>query len=283
MNFNAPIMHFDSAVFAGGGNRCFWQAGFWSVAAAALDLRPSVVVAVSAGSAVACALFARTFDQGFEQHLRAVASNRRNVYLRNLLRRQPVFPHGAMYRDAILTSIDRDALLRLHGGPEIKILIACPPRWATRRLAMLLGAVAFGADVWNGDCVHCSAARRIGFKPLYVSVRECATPEALADLIIASSCVPPLTPQARHNGRALFDGGLVSSVPIDGVPSAGTETLVLLTHHLSSLPSTPGRTYVQPSQAIPIGAWDYTNEMALRATFDLGQRDGEAFCRVNRT
>ena len=132
MNFNAPIVHFDSAVFAGGGNRCFWQAGFWSVAAAALDLRPSVVAAVSAGSAVACALFASTFDHGFEKHLRAVASNRRNMYLRNLLRTQPVFPHGAMYRDAILTSIDRDALLRLHGA-ALRSRFSLPARRAGRR------------------------------------------------------------------------------------------------------------------------------------------------------
>lgn len=275
-------MHFDSVVFAGGGNRCFWQAGFWSVAAAELDLRPSSVAAVSAGSAVACTLFARTFDQGFEQHLRAVAGNRRNLYLHKLLLRQPVFPHGAMYRDAILGSIDRDALWRLHQGPDIRVLVSCPPRWATRRMAMLLGAITIGVDAWEGDAIECSAGRRIGFQPLYISVRECTTAQALADLIIASSCIPPLTPQARRNGVALFDGGLVANVPTDGVSAPGSQTLVLLTRQFPRLPSIRGHTYVQPSQPIPVGAWDYTNDVALQATLDLGRRDGESFCSANK-
>ena len=120
-------LHFENVVFAGGGNRCFWQAGFWSIAAAALNLEPSGVVAVSAGSAIACALFAGTFDACFTGYKQAVAENVHNPFLRNLLREQPIFPHGDIYRDAILGSIDEQALSRLHQGPEISVLISCPP------------------------------------------------------------------------------------------------------------------------------------------------------------
>ena len=272
---------FDSVVFAGGGNRCFWQAGFWTVAAPCLGLKPACIAAVSAGSAIACALFSGTFEQGFAHYLRAIAGNERNFYPRNLWRRRPAFPHGDMYRDAILRSIDWHALQRLHQGPEILILVSCPPRWANRPLAMLMGAVVVAADAWDSDSVHCTAGLRLGFKPLYLSIRECGTPEALADLIIASSCVPPLTPQAMRNGMALFDGGLVSNVPTECTAGAGARTLVLLTRKFPSLPEVPGRTYVQPSRPIPVGAWDYTNRSTLQATFDLGQRDGEAFARLH--
>lgn len=236
------------------------------------------MVAVSAGAAVACALFAGTFDQGFKGYKQAIASNKRNLYLHNLLRKKPVFPHGHMYRNAILGSIDARAISRLHQGPEIRVLISCPPHWASRRVAMLLGAISVGVDTWGHETVHASTGARIGFKPLYISVRECATPETLADLIIASSCVPPLTPQARRNGLDLFDGGVVSNVPADGVPHPGAETLVLLTRQFRTLPVVPGRTYVQPSQPIPVSAWDYTNDAAVQSAFDLGRRDGERFC-----
>lgn len=272
---------FDNLVFAGGGNRCFWQAGFWSVASAALDLAPSSVAAVSAGSAIACALFAGTFEQGFAGHKRAVATNARNLYLRNLLRRKPVFPHGDMYRNAILGSIDDGALSRLHRGPDIRVLMSCPPPWALGRLAFVLGAVAVGLDACGPDTVDASMGRRVGFKPMYVSVRECGTPAALADLIIASSCVPPLTPQARRNGLALFDGGLVSNVPTDGVAHRRGNTLVLLTRPFPRVPCVPGHTYVQPSRPLAVGAWDYTDEAALQSAYDLGRRDGEAFCAAN--
>ena len=271
-------MHFENVVFAGGGNRCFWQAGFWSIAAPAFDLKPARVASVSAGAAIACALFSGTFEQGFADYKQAIADNERNLYLLNLLRRQPVFPHGRLYRNAILGSIDGQALARLHGGPEIHILVSCPPPWATERAALLLGALAVGLDAFNRDVMHVTMGRRFGFRPLYVSVRECANTADLADLIIGSSCVPPLTPQARRNGTVMFDGGLVSNVPTDGVALDKGQTLVLLTRQFGSLPAIAGHTFEQPSQPIPVRVWDYTDEAALQATFDLGRRDGGRFC-----
>jgi len=70
----------------------------------------------------------------------------------------------------------------------------------------------------------------------------------------------------------------VSNVPIEGVAKKAGVTLVLLTRHFARLPSIPGRTYVQPSQPVPVGAWDYTNDTAVQCAFDLGRRDGETFC-----
>lgn len=275
--WSAPLQ-FDNIVFAGGGNRCFWQAGFWSAIAPVLKPSPAGVAAVSAGAAMACALFAGTFEQGFEGYKRAVARNARNVYVKNLLRSQPVFPHGSMYRAAVMGSIDGPALTRLHQGPEIRIVVARPPRWASTRVAMLLGAIGAGVDVWNRHSVQSAAARRMGFAPLCVSVRDCASPDALADLIIASSCVPPLTPLARRDGAPLLDGGLVSNVPTEFSAVKGGLTLVLLTRRFASLPKVAGHTYVQPSRPTPVGTWDYTNQHALQATYELGQRDGAAFC-----
>jgi predicted acylesterase/phospholipase RssA len=273
-------LQFENVVFAGGGNRCFWQAGFWSVAAATLSWAPVRVAAVSAGSAIACALFSGRFDAGFAGYKQAIADNSRNLYLRNILRAQPVFPHASMYRDAILGSIDAGGLSRLHAGPEIMILLAYPPRWASPLMSVLLGAVAVGLNVWGQRDVHFSMGCRMGFKSLHVSVRECKTPGALADLILASSCVPPLTPQARRGGVALLDGGLVSNVPVEGLAQNPGDTLVLLTRPYAALPRIPGRLYVQPSQPVPVGAWDYTNESALQAAFDLGRSDGEQFCTL---
>jgi predicted acylesterase/phospholipase RssA len=271
-------VHFDNIVFSGGGNRCFWQAGFWSAAADILDLKPSRVVSVSAGSAMACALFSGTFAHGFSGFKQAIAENKHNICLSNLLHKRPVFPHGGLYRSAILGSIDARALTKLHQGPEIFALAANPPRWASERMALLLGAVAVGLDALNSQALRPSAGCRVGFKPLYLSVQDCSTPAELADLIIASSCVPPFIPQARRNGRSVFDGGLVNNVPTDSIVQEDEQTLVLLTRQFSELPSIAGNTYVQPSQPIPVGVWDYTNDAALQATFDLGQRDAEYFC-----
>ena len=274
--------HFENVVFAGGGNRCFWQAGFWSVAAPQLELRPSQVAAVSAGAAIACTVLAGDFHAGFRHYKRALAANDSNIHLRNLLRDEPVFPHGSMYRDTLLASIDEGALARLKRGPEISILVSRPPAWASPGVALVLGMIATSIDDWRDECVHTSAGSRIGFRPMFLAARDCPTPEALADLIIASSCVPLLTPQARHNGAALFDGGFFSNVPAQAVAGAHGETLILLTRRFSRLPAIAGRTYVQPSQQIPVAAWDYTNVGAVQSTFDLGRRDAERFCTACR-
>ena len=45
--------NFDSVVFAGGGNRCAWQAGWWERVAPEIGLQPRVVAGVSAGAAMA--------------------------------------------------------------------------------------------------------------------------------------------------------------------------------------------------------------------------------------
>lgn len=272
------LPRYENVVFAGGGNRCFWQAGFWSVAEAALDLRPSRIVAVSAGSAIACTMFSGGFEHGFNSFKHAVAGNASNFHLRNLLRKRPLFPHGGIYRNAILAGINESALSRLHQGPEILILVSCPPRWASPGVALLLAMVATGFDIWLNDAVHSTIGRRLGFEPAFIPVRECRTPESLADLIIASSCTPPLTPQARRNGVALLDGALVDNVPTGGLTEARGDTLVLLTRHFRELPSIPGRTYVQPSHPIPVAAFDYTDDRAVQSAFDLGRRDAEAFC-----
>lgn len=41
---------FDAVSFPGGGNRCYWQGGFWEAAASALDIAPARVVGVSGGA-----------------------------------------------------------------------------------------------------------------------------------------------------------------------------------------------------------------------------------------
>ena len=279
---NTSSSGYEGIVFSGGGNRCFWQAGFWSVASETLNLKPSRVVAVSAGAAMACALFSGTFEQGFAGYKRAVAENESNFNLRNVLHKRPLFPHGKMYREAILDCINESALLRLHQGPDIRLLVSYPPYWASPRVALLLGMIATGVDSWRKNCMDDSLGQRIGFRPAFIPVRECATPDTLADLILASSCTPPLTPQVRRNGIALLDGGLISNVPTDGLAVARGESLVLLTRQCSKLPAIPGRTYVQPSEPIPVAAWDYTDDAAVQSTYDLGRRDGEKFCAWRR-
>ena len=275
----ADLRRFDSVVFAGGGSRCFWHAGFWREVQEPLALAPRHVAAVSAAGAIACAIIAGIAEDAVRLFQAATRMNPRNVYPRNVFGKDPVFPHERMYRKAVLDLFDAAALAKVHAGPEIRMLLGHMPRWLGPRTGVLAAAAAYNFDKRIRRIVHPTTPFAIGFRPEVVSVRECATPEDLADLILASSCSPPMTPLLKWKGRYVLDGGVVDNVPVCALDDAPGETLVMLTRRYPKLPDIPGRTYVQPSVKLAVSAWDYTSAEGIQSAYDLGRRDGEAFVR----
>jgi hypothetical protein len=270
---------FDNVVFAGGGNRCLWQAGFYQSVAAAFGPAPSRAAAASAGAAVAVVLFAGRVDVALAHFKRATTANRRNVHWINAFRGAPLFPHAAMYRRALLEVIDDRALATLHAGPDLRVPITRAPRWLGARTGFAVAGLADVIEHASGLPVHPRLAQRLGFRTDYQAVRGCRTPEALADLVLASSCTPPFTPLLHYGGEPALDGGIADNVPVAGLGDAPGRTLVLLARRYRCLPAHPSRVYVQPSIEVPVSSWDYTNPAGLQAAYDLGRRDGEAFAR----
>lgn len=275
---NAPL-RYRSVVFAGGGCRCVWQAGFWETAAPALGLEPRSVAAVSAGAAMACMLLAGVMAQSLRYFTRRTGENRHNAYPLNFFLGQPVFPHESIYRDTILENLDATALKRLHAGPDVRILLARAPERLGVRTGALAGFVTSRAERLMAPRVHSRLPRRVGFVPEIVSVRDCDTPEEVAELILQSSCTPPFTSVHRRGGRPVLDGCLVDWAPAHLIDATDLPTLVLLTrvYPPSGIPRVEGRTYVQPSMPVPVDAWDYTNPRGIQMAYDLGRRDGERF------
>jgi predicted acylesterase/phospholipase RssA len=272
-----------AVVFAGGGCRCFWQAGFWSEAAPALGLAPRVAAATSAGAAFACAVFAGALESVVEDFSRRVAANPRNLYPWNALRGGAVFPHEAIYRATLLANLDGERLERIRRGPELRVVLARPPAGVGARRAFALALFAFLVERRaHHHRVHAVWGRRLGFRTEVVVANACTSPEELAELVLHASCTPPVTPYYRRLGRPVLDGGLVDHIPVEAVAGEGP-TLVLLTRRYpeNALPRVPGRTYVQPSETLPVQRWDYTSPQLVRATFELGRRDGAAFAAAH--
>jgi len=186
-----------------------------------------------------------------------------------------------MYRATICRTVDDADLQLLREGPELRVVVARPPRWLGPRLALLAGLGCYVLEKRLRDPLHGTLSRRVGFSAEVLSTRECRSPEAVADLILASSCTPPFTTLIRRGGAPVLDGSLVDSAPVFALRGTPRRVLVLLTRRYGELPSggagEPMMTYVQPSEPITISKWDYTNPDGLQRTFDLGRRDGEAF------
>lgn len=284
-----PRGPFDQVVFAGGGNRCWWQAGWWDAVAPELDLRPRVIAGISAGAATACMIYAHDSRDVMAYYRRVLAGNRRNAHWGNLLRNERVFPHYGIYRGALLSIFGDGRLAHLQQAPEIRVGVAHIPRWTGPRLAVAAGLLAYNIDKHFLKTLHPRLGRKLGFTPEFVRAQDCRTPEQLADLLLQSASTPPFTPVLRRHGRAVLDGGLVDNVPVDALDPVPGNVLVLVTR-LYPRPSrfvlqhgkgggVQRRLYLQPSQRVPISSWDYTRPEAMTHAYDLGRRDGEAFLR----
>jgi predicted acylesterase/phospholipase RssA len=275
---------FEQVVFAGGGHRCWWQVGFWDVVAPAIELKPRVIAGVSAGAATACLLYANTSQAALDYYDQALRSNPRNAYWSNLFARDSrVFPHSAIYRQALKTLIGGEHFKQLiWTAPEIRVQFARIPRWLGPRSAVAVGLIAYNIEKYAKQSLHPTYGRRLGFTSEVVRVQDCKTDDELISLIIASSCTPPFTPIEYRDGRPTMDGGLVDNVPVDALDDAVGSTLVLTTRRYprhAPVFLREGRVYVQPSARTPASSWDYTSPHLYRSTYELGRHDGEAFLR----
>ena len=285
---------FEQVVFAGGGNRCWWQAGFWDVVAPAIALKPRIIAGVSAGAATACMLYASDSRWTMDYYREVLRHNRRNAYWGNLFRRARdpahphaarVFPHAAIYRKALTDILGGEGFERLkRDAPEIRIVFSRLPRGLGPRSALMVGMLAYNLEKHWRRSLHPTFGRRIGFASEMARLQDCHDLDDLVSLITASSCTPPFTPIEHRGGRPTLDGGMVDNVPVDAV-DAGPSTLVLLTRRYPERTETfrhLGRLYVQPSRRVAVSAWDYTDVPALQATYDQGRRDGERFADLAR-
>ncbi|HZH12143.1 MAG TPA: patatin-like phospholipase family protein [Microvirga sp.] len=273
---------FDAVAFAGGGNRCYWQGGFWEAAAPLLGLNPSLVVGVSAGAWSACYSLLGLGRKVNAMVAEGCSQGRRNFEWKAWRSEGSPWPVAFMYRTLIETILDEEALARLKQGPDILIGLARKPRRLPLSIAVPLGIATYQIEKKWHSPVHPRGGRALGFIPEFVRVQDLASPAEVAAALMASASVPPFMPVGRIGGMAALDGGLVDNVPAEPllpVEAQGGRTLVILSRLYRTFPQVKGRTYIQPSEPVPIGQFDITNPDGIRRAYELGLRDGEDFVK----
>lgn len=274
-----PMEPYRALVMAGGGNRCWWQGGFWDVAAPALELKPLVFAGVSAGACMAAGCLAGTNGKALAYMRRVTAANHANVHWRSFLRGGALFPHYGIYATALANILGPSELARIQAGPEFRVLMASPPAWAGRHLGTLLGFTCYTLEKHLKEPLHPTWAERAGFRPVVGVANRCRTPAELCELILASSSTPPLVPAFFRDGQVVLDGGLIDNVPMAALRPGEGPVLVLLSRRYRPelLAGHAGVTYLMPSGPMPVGKWDYTSPDGLQAAYDLGRSDAERF------
>lgn len=276
---------FDAITFAGGGNRCYWQGGFYETVADGLGLRPRLVVGASAGA------FAATYSLlGIGPQVRSGVIGACGPHLRNFdmaawRRGEPLCPVGPMYQALLAETVDAAALARINAMTDFRIAVARLPRGLSPAVGAAVGIGAYQIEKHLFHPVHPRFGRALGFRSEFVAARHLSDPQQMRDALIASGGVPPFMPVTTVGDRPAFDGGLVDNVPVEPlqeIEAAGGRTLVLLTRRYRTLPSCANRLYVQPSERIAVSQFDITDPDGIRRAFELGCRDGEAFLRAHK-
>lgn len=271
---------FDAVVFAGGGNRCYWQGGFYEAVAERIGLSPSLVVGASAGA------FAATYSLlGIGPATRARVIGACDPTLKNFdfagwRAGRPLCPVGPMYAELLNQTIDDAALKRLNAMTDMRIAITRLPRGLPAIPGVIIGIGAYQFEKKLFHPVHPRFGRALGFRPEFVAARSLENPQQYRDALMASSGVPPFMPVTSVGGAPAFDGGLVDNVPVEplaSIEAAGGRTLVLPTRVYRNVPAVKGRTYVQPSRTIKVRQFDISNPQGIRDAFDLGLKDGAHF------
>jgi predicted acylesterase/phospholipase RssA len=272
----------DAVAFAGGGNRCYWQGGFYETVAPRLGWAPSVVSGVSAGAFVACYTALGLGPQIRERVIAGCRIQKFDLDWTGLLRGRPLFAVGPAYRGLIAENIDKASFMRLQSLGNVQVGISRPPAGWPAVLAAPVGIIVYEREKKRNNPVHPTSGRGLGFVQEFVAVHELSSHDEMIALLMASASVPPVTPIGRVRGQSALDGGLVDNVPVqplEAVEARGGTSIVLLTRQYPMLPVVAGRTYVQPSQRIGVSQFSITDGDGIEAAYRLGVADGEAYLR----
>lgn len=273
---------FDAVAFAGGGNRCYWQGGFWDALTAARPQSPRLVVAVSAGAFQACFSMIGAGDRVRRIVFEACETIEREVEWRRLLAGKSPFVVGGLYRDLIAEVFGDMELAALKAAPDIHIQVTHPPSFMPALVAAYAAIAAYQVEKVVTGAAHSRAGRHLGLTASWISTHALESREELVDALMGTATVPPFMPVGLVNGRPALDGGLVDNPPVDRiaeVEKAGGRTLVLTTRAGKPMPEVANRTVARPSVPILSSRFAVTDAAAIRAAYELGLRDGEAFAR----
>lgn len=276
-------LSFDAIGFAGGGNRCYWQSGFFLSLNLRYPQRPSYYVAVSAG-AYHCAMNLA----GIGERVRNAASSfaERNIpdldWAALKERRSPLVV-GGLYRQFLAEQFGETELAALKAAPRMLIQVARPPDWMPGGLAALGSIAAYQIEKRLTGGAHSKAGRYLGLTPAWISTHELSSAADLVDAMMATSSVPPFMPVGRIGERDHLDGGLVDNPPtirLAETEAAGGRTLLLTTRYGRLPPASPNRVVVGPSEDIRVNKFTVSDAAGLRHAFEVGLRDGATFAKT---
>lgn len=270
----------DTLIFAGGGNRCWWQAGAVSQLLAHGWQLPMQLVGTSGGAAMAASFLTAGPQNALATCQRMYADRKHMFEWRGLLRGRLHFAHRHIYPAWLASFVDAEHFQALRQSSQrLQVTITRPARRLGLRSSIGVATLAYLVDKFLHGPLHPRLPRRLGLRQEFRELRDCASLDDARTLLAAAAAAPPFIPAQRIDGAYAFDGGYTDSVPLP--PQTASEkarTLVLLTRHYPKLPllfRIDGRSYWQPGTRIPVGMLDCTTRANVQDAWALGERNAQ--------
>lgn len=268
---------YRTIVFAGGGNRCWWQAGMVETLSRLDCWQAQRLIGVSAGAGIATAFATGRIQAALDAAIARFDATPANIVWRDLLKGKRPFVLPRIYPDWIATFLDQVRLDKLkQASLKVEVVITRPIRYVPLALSAWIALVLYSTEKFWLKNFHARLPHRLGFRAEYLDLAQSADLDEARTLLLASAAAIPITPTHRVKGRAALDGGFYDSVPLPTERNNDRETLVLLTRHRPDLPQIfthQQRVYLQPSRAVAATNLDCTSGRNVLETYKQGQHE----------
>lgn len=274
----------ETLVFAGGGNRCWWQAGALSTLTQRGFVLPQQLVGTSAGAAMAASFLTDGPRAALEACERLFARNARVFDWRGLAQLKLRFAQQHTYPAWLASFVHADNFSAIRSSRmQLRVALTRPARWLGLQGSMVAGTLAYMVDKHVSHSIHPRLPRWLGLRQDFLNLHECADAAHAQALLAAAAAAPPFMHATRIGGQDALDGGYTDNAPIPAqTESQKAKTLVLLTRHYPRLPQLftwKGRSYWQPSRPVPVSTWDCTARATVTQAYALGEADAGVLCR----
>jgi predicted acylesterase/phospholipase RssA len=268
----------STIVLAGGGNRCWWQAGVIAYLLEAGWSLPRQWVGTSAGAAIAAACLTTGPETALVACRTLYGGTTRIFNWQGLRRGRLEFAHQAIYPAWLDAFVNAKTFSQLRDcGASLQVAVTRPSHLLGLGISVALGTLAYLVDkkVWHS--IHPRLPGVLGLRQEFFDITRCGSASDAHQVLLAAAAPPPIMPAVRLSGAYAFDGGYTDNAPIPVQNHAERyRTLVLLTRHYPKLPALfrfRDRLYWQPSRPTPVSTWDCTKRATVHAAFQLGNED----------
>ena len=275
---NINLNSIDTLVLAGGGNRCWWQAGLVQQLTHQGWALPSKLIATSAGAAIATALMTNRTEAALAACKKLYKANAQIFDWKALARLKVKFAHQHIYPSWIESLMrDTDYHTLIEAKRQLTVALTQPARFLGLGGSLIAGSIAYLLDKMIAHSIHPKIPKYLGLRQTFVNLTDCQSAQEARNLLTAAAAAAPFMKAQMINGQWGMDGGYTDNAPIPEQNSdEAARTLVLLTRHYPDLPrqfSFDQRQYWQPSKKIPVSTWDCRSSTTVDLAFQLGVSD----------